>query len=314
MRPSPILQKLRINPLLKSLIPGLNLRPVQRLPCTGPSDPQPFHPINSVHGQTEPVRLVPDRELQRRVDVALLLVPAHVHVAVARALVGQSVDQPGVGVEVEDDGGVVGEEGDPFCVGQAVGVVDGGDELEEVDDVDAADFEGGEVLQEEVDCSEGLVGRDVAARGHDYVGLGALVGREARPDADALCAVHDGVGHGEVLEVFLLVGDDDVDVVGRAKAVVHAGEEAVAVGGKIDAHDLGGLVGDDVEEAGVLVCEAVVVLAPDDGGQEDVEGGDLVAPFDFEALFEPFAVLGTLAGEYRELGLGRNTPGSPSSR
>ncbi len=68
-------------------------------------------------------------------------------VLAARALVGQAVDQPGVGVEVEDDGGVVGEEGDPFCVGQAVGVVDWGDELEEVDYVDAADFQGWEVLE-----------------------------------------------------------------------------------------------------------------------------------------------------------------------
>ncbi len=135
---------------------------------------------------------------------------------------------------------------------------------------------------------------DVAAGGHDHVGLGVLVGREARPDADAFCAVHDGVGHGEVLQVFLLVGDDDVDVVCGAQAVVHAGEEAVAVRGEVDAHDLGGLVGDDVEEARVLVGEAVVVLAPDHGGQEDVEGGDLVAPFDFEAFFEPFAVLGVL--------------------
>lgn len=77
--------------------------------------------------------------------------------------------------------------------------------------------------------------------------------------------------------------------------MVHAGEEAVAVGGEVDADDFGGFVGDYVEEARVLVREAVVVLSPDDGGEEDVEGGDLVAPLYLEALLEPFAVLGRLA-------------------
>ena len=38
------------------------------------------------------------------------------------------------------------------------------------------------------------------------------------------------------------------------------------------------LVGDDVEEAGVLVGEAVVILAPDEGGDEEVDGGDGRAP------------------------------------
>ncbi|CRK12876.1 hypothetical protein BN1723_009833, partial [Verticillium longisporum] len=196
-----------------------------------------------------------------------------------------------VGVEVEYDGDVVGEEGGPLGVGEAVGVVGVVDELEEVDDVDAADLEVGEVRHQQVDGGERLVGRDVAARGHDDVGLGAGVGAELRPDADALGAVLDGLVHGQVLQVVLLVGDDDVDVVGRGEAVVHDGQQAVAVGRQVDAHHVGRLVDDRVEEARVLVGEAVVVLAPDDGRQENVERGDLVAPLDLEALFEPLAVL-----------------------
>jgi len=70
------------------------------------------------------------------------------HVAVPGPLVRQPVHQPGVAVEVEDDGGVVGEDGDPLGVSQAVRMVDVRDELEEVDDIDAADLEFGKVLQE----------------------------------------------------------------------------------------------------------------------------------------------------------------------
>lgn len=73
--------------------------------------------------------------------------------------------------------------------------------------------------------------------------------------------------------------------------MVHAGEEAIAICGEVDAHHLGGLVGHDVEEAWVLVCEAVVVLTPDDSCKEDVEGGDFDAPFDLETFLDPFAVL-----------------------
>ena len=43
-------------------------------------------------------------------------------------------------MEVEDDGPVRGEDGFPLLVGDAVGVKGWGNELEEVDNVDEADF------------------------------------------------------------------------------------------------------------------------------------------------------------------------------
>ena len=171
------------------------------------------------------------------------------------------------------------------------GVVAVGHELEEVDDVDEADLQVGKVLAEKRGGGECFLRADVAARGHDDVRVGAFVRRRPLPDAEALGAVHDRVVHVEVLQVVLLVGDDDVDVVFRAEAVVHCAEEAVCVGREVDADDFGGLVGDDVEEARVLVGEAVVVLSPDGRGEEYVERRDLLSPRDFLALFQPLAVL-----------------------
>lgn len=43
--------------------------------------------VNSVDGETEPVRLVVNRKLHRRVDVALFFVATHMQVAVIRAAV-----------------------------------------------------------------------------------------------------------------------------------------------------------------------------------------------------------------------------------
>src|SRR5271165_415891 len=60
----------------------------------GGADAQAGDPVDGVNGQGEAVGLVADGQLQRRVDVAVLLVAAHVDVVLARPPVGESVDQP----------------------------------------------------------------------------------------------------------------------------------------------------------------------------------------------------------------------------
>lgn len=272
MRPRPVRQVLRVNTLLKSLVPRLDLRIQQLLARCSPAVVQGGYVVDGIHGQTEPIRLVADRQLEGSVDVALLLVPTHMQVLVCtRSLVRQSVDKPRVRVEVEDDGLVGCEEGRPLRVFKAVRVVFVADELEEIDDVDAADLEVGEMLQQEVDGGEGLVGGDVSTGGHHQVGLLTCIGGELGPDADSLGAMLDGCLHRKVLEVVLFVGDDDVDVVGGAETVIHAGEKAISVGRQVDADDLGGLICDHIQKAGVLVREAVVILSPHHCGEQDVQ-------------------------------------------
>ena len=64
---------------------------------------QTRHAVDHVDGELEAVDLVDDREFERRVDVALLLVAVNVDVLVIRAAVGELVDERRVRVEVEDD-------------------------------------------------------------------------------------------------------------------------------------------------------------------------------------------------------------------
>lgn len=40
-----------------------------------------------------------------------------------------------------------------------------------------------------------------------------------------------------------------------------------------------------------MVRKSVVILSPDGGGKEDVEGRDLLPPFDLETLLQPLAML-----------------------
>ena len=111
------------------------------------------------------------------------------------------------------------------------------------------------------------------------------------PDADALGAVRDGLVHRHVLQVLLLVADDHVDVVGAPEAVIGHAEQRVHVRRQIDAADIRALVHHHIEEARILVREAVVVLAPDRRGDQQVERRDRRAPGQFAADRQPLGVL-----------------------
>src|SRR5256884_3943185 len=71
------------------------------------------------------------------------------------------------------------------------------------------------------------------------------------------------------------------------KAVVGHRKQRVGVRWQVDAHDVGFLVHNVIDEAGVLMGESVVILAPDVGGQKVVQGGNRPAPRDIPRDLEP---------------------------
>ena len=87
-----------------------------------PGDSELGNPVDDVDRQIETVDLVPHGQLERRIDIAMFLVAAHVEVLVVGAAVGELVNQPGVAVEVENDRLVGGEQAVKVPVGQAVEV------------------------------------------------------------------------------------------------------------------------------------------------------------------------------------------------
>ncbi len=172
-----------------------------------------------------------------------------------------------------------------------VRMLDLGLQPHEVDDVDDTHLELGKALAEDGRCGERLERRHVAAAGEDDVRLSALVVGRPVPDPDAARAVEDRVVHGQELQSRLLAGDDHVHVVAAAQAVVGDREEAVRVGRQVDPDDLGLLVHDVVDEAGILVREAVVVLPPDVRREEVVERGERPPPRDAAGHLQPLRVL-----------------------
>ncbi len=101
---------------------------------------------------------------------------------------------------------------------------------------------------------------------------------------------HGGV-HRQPLGRGMLAGDDDIDVVPAAQAMIHHGEQAIRVRRQIHAHDLRLLVDHMVDEPGILMGEAIVILTPYMGTQQVVEGCDLDAPRQSRRHLQPFRVL-----------------------
>src|SRR5215472_5107160 len=68
-------------------------------------------------------------------------------------------------------------------------------------------------------------------------------------------------------------------------------KKAVCVRRQIDPHHIGFLVDHVIDEAGILVGESVVVLTPDMGGKQIVEGGNRAPPLDMARDLQPFCML-----------------------
>jgi hypothetical protein len=105
--------------------------------------------------------------------------------------------------------------------------------------------------------------------------------------------VADGRIDVEPLLLQLFAGDDQVDVVAAAQTVIRYRQEAVCIGRQIDAHDIGFLIRDMIDKAGVLVGKAVVILSPNMRGQQVIQRCDR------KADFEPLGVLAKMPGFLR---------------
>jgi hypothetical protein len=101
----------------------------------------------------------------------------------------------------------------------------------------------------------------------------------------------DGRFHVQVLQVFLLVRNDDIDVVVAAQAVIGNGQEAIGIRGQIDARDGRALVHHQVKEARILVRESIVILPPHRRGDEQIKRRHISPPGQMTADFQPLGVL-----------------------
>ena len=88
-------------------------------------------------------------------------------------------------------------------------------QLEQINNVDESNLQVRKVFAEQCGRSQRFLCWDIARRGKHNIRFVALIVAGPIPDTDALCAVGDGGVDVQELQMPLLVGDDDVDVVFR---------------------------------------------------------------------------------------------------
>ena len=100
--PLPVRDVLRIDTELVRVVFTFYLLVEQKLPNIGSSDVESWDPVDRIDRQAEAIRLVLDRQLQRGVDISHFLVAAYVDIVLSRPAIGEPVNKPRIGMEVED--------------------------------------------------------------------------------------------------------------------------------------------------------------------------------------------------------------------
>ena len=97
--------------------------------------------------------------------------------------------------------------------------------------------------------------------------------------------------HIEPLQLGLFAGNDDVDAVAGAQAMIGNPEQRVCIGRQIHPDDRRLFVHDEVEKPRVLMAESVVVLPPHVRREQVIERCNRPSPGYPICLLEPLGVL-----------------------
>src|SRR6202041_2691366 len=147
--PLPIRDVLRIDAELVGVALGFYLIVEQRLADAGSLDLEAGHSIDSVNCEAEAICLVLDSQFQGRIDVPLLLVTTHVNVVLAGSAIGEAVNQPWIGMEVEDDWLVRCEDRLELPISQTMRMLGAGNQPEEIDHIYESHFDVGYVVPQQ---------------------------------------------------------------------------------------------------------------------------------------------------------------------
>src|ERR1700719_3350192 len=138
--PLPIGDVLRIDTEFVGVALGRYLLVEQRLANAGSGNPKTRHPVDGINCQAEPVCLILDSQFQWRIDVPLLLVTTHVDVVLTGPPVGKPVNQPWIGMKVEDDRLVWSKDGLELPIRHSMRVFGARHQFEKVHNVNEPHF------------------------------------------------------------------------------------------------------------------------------------------------------------------------------
>ncbi len=110
MRPLPVHYIWTIDAMLVGIGCASNLLIFKHLFHMSTSNFKFWNSIDYIDRDAETVNLILNCQIKRRVNIPLLLIATHMDVVMVCTAVGESMDQPGVAVEVEDNRFVGGKQ------------------------------------------------------------------------------------------------------------------------------------------------------------------------------------------------------------
>src|ERR1700733_5063990 len=288
--PAPVADFRHVVPMLADIkLMALHGRPVTRGRLVS-LIVETWNSLDGVQRQLIAIEIVQHDHVKGSRGSALLPVAAYMNIVVIMPPVGQFVDHRGIAMEGEDHRLVCREQLIEILILQTMGMLGLRLQYHQIHHVDDTDADIGNVCAQQGHGSERLKRRHIAGAGHDHVGIPGIVAGPA-PDTSTGGAVANRRINVEPLPLRLFPGDDQIDVVAAAQTMIRHRKQAVGIGRQIDAHDVGLFVCHMIDEARILVREAVVILAPDMRREQVIQRRDRLAPGHLLADLEPFCML-----------------------
>src|ERR1700738_4203319 len=151
--------------------------------------------VDHIAGKMKAIQIVETGHIKRSSCGSFFLVSADVEIVVIGAAIREAVNEPGIAVIGKDDRLVGCEDGVELRVREAVGMFGGRLNGHQVNDIDDADFDVGELLTEQIHGGKSFESWNIAGTGHYHIRLSALIGRSPLPNTDSVCAVLDSRFH-----------------------------------------------------------------------------------------------------------------------
>ena len=186
---------------------------------------KPWNPADGVERELVAVEVVQHDHVKGSRRGSLIPKATHMKIVMVVPPIGQPVDDSRIAVERKDHWLVAREHCIEILVLQPMRMLARRLQGHEVDDIHDSDADVRNVVSQERYGCESFEGGNIAGAGHDHVGVARIVARPL-PDAGADCAVANGGLDIEPLPLWLLAGDDQVDVVPAAETMIGNREQS----------------------------------------------------------------------------------------
>src|SRR5712692_8328974 len=291
IRPSPVTDFRQIVSAFANVLFMLDKFVAQQLFEVASDALQSWNTVHYIPSQVEAIKIVQDRHVERCCRRALLFVAPHVEIVMIVAAISEAVNQPGIAVIGKDDRLIHREHGVEIKIRETVRMLGRGLNGHQIDNIHHANPDVGKMLPQEIDRCQCFERGDITGARHHDIGFGPVVCTCPLPNANTGSAVFDGGLHVEPLQCGLLAGNDHIDIMAASQTMIGDGKQAIGVGRKVNANDVGFLIYHMIDEAGILMSESIVILPPYVRCQQVIERRDRAPPLDLAGNLQPLSVL-----------------------